>query len=73
MPANANKVNKTRSSLANDILQLTKKQLEDLIQDVIFKATKPLEEKIASLNSQFDELKNNQSFICWKHDHLAGD
>ena len=40
---------------------------------MVFKATKPLEEKIASLNDQLEELKNSQSFICRKHDDLAGD
>ena len=54
MAGNANKANKKRSSSADDILQLTKKQLEDFIQDMIFKATKPLEEKIASHNGQLD-------------------
>ena len=53
-------------------MQLTKKQLEDLIQDMVFKATKPLKEKIALLNGQFEELKNSQSFVCRKHDDLAG-
>ena len=72
MPGNANKANKKRSSSADDILQLTKKQLEDLVQDMVFKATKSLEEKIASLNDQLKELKNSQSFICQKHDDLAG-
>ena len=68
-----NKANKKRSSSADDILQLTKKQLEDLVQDMVFKATKPLEEKIASLAGQLEELKNSQSFICRKHGDLAGD
>ena len=73
MPSNANKGNKKRSSSADEILQLTKKQLHDLIQDMIFKDTKPLEEIIATLNSQLNELKNSQSCICRKHDDLAGD
>ena len=53
-------------------MQLTKKQLEDLIQDMVFKATKPLKGKIALLNGQFEELKNSQSFVWRKHDDLAG-
>ena len=73
MPGNVNKVNKKRSCSADDILQLTKKQLEDQVQDMIFKATKPLEEKIASLNGRLEELKNSQSFISRKHDDLASD
>ena len=73
MPGNANKANKKRSSSADDILQLTKKQLEDLVQDMVFKATKTLKEKIASLNDQLEKLKNSQSFICRKHDDLADD
>ena len=32
-----------------------------------------MEEKIASLNGQLAELKNGQSFVCRKHDDLAGD
>ena len=73
MPGNANKANKKRSSSAVDILQLTKKQLENLVQDMVFKVTKPLEEKIALLNGPLEELKNSQSFICQKHNDLAGD
>ena len=73
MPGNANKANQKRSTSTDDILQLTKKQLEDLIQGMIFKATNPLEEKIASLNGQLEELKNSQSFTYGKHDDLAGD
>ena len=40
---------------------------------MIFKATKPLEDKVASLNGQLHELKNSQSFVFQKHDDLAGD
>ena len=40
---------------------------------MISKATKPLEEKIASLNGQLPKLKNSQSFISRKRDDLARD
>ena len=40
---------------------------------MISKATKPLEEKIASLSCQLDELKSSLSFISRKHDDLVGD
>ena len=50
-----------------------KKQLADLIRNMIFKATKSSEKNIASLNYQLDELKNSQSFVSRKHDDLAGD
>ena len=50
-----------------------KKQLADLIQNMISKATKSSEKNIASLNYQLDELKNSQSFVSRKHDDLAGD
>ena len=59
MPKNL-KSNKTKTNLADKVMQLTYSQLEDMIQSLISKATKHLEDKIAYLTVEYDDIVRNK-------------
>ena len=69
--SNKNKCSKTNSS--KKIVQFTQSQLENLIEAMISKATKPLEERIKKLDLEVVQLCESQNFISKKHDDLTED
>ena len=54
MPETSNKAKGSKSNSSEKIVQLTQRQLEDLIETMVSKATKPLEEKINKLELELD-------------------
>ena len=58
-------------SFADTIVQLTQNQLEELIQNMILKATKPLKDEIAALKNVVSQLQDSQKFISDNHNDLS--
>ena len=80
MPETANKRSGSSKCKSNEkqngvdkFIQLTKKQLEDLIENTINKAIKPLKEKIFELENQIKEIRKSQTFISKKYDDLTAE
>ena len=63
MPESSSKGSKKNGKLssADTIVQLTQNQLEELIQNMILKATKPLKDKIVALKNVVGQLQDSQS------------
>ena len=73
MPETSNKAKGSKSNSSEKIVKLTQRQLQDLIETVISKATKPLEEKINKLELELDQLSESQDFLSKKHNDLTED
>ena len=73
MPKSSSKGSKQNGKLssADTIVQLTQNQLEELIQNMILKATKPIKDKIAALKNVVSQLQDIQKFISDNHDNLS--
>ena len=54
-------------------IQLSKKQLNDLIENMIDKPTKPMNKKIFELENLIKEITKSQTFISEKYDDLTAD
>ena len=72
------KPNKAASKSKNDnssekIIHSTENELEKLVENMITKATKPLEAEIKELKTKLNELIEDQNFISDKHDKMAND
>ena len=80
MPETANKgsgsnkcKNNEKQNGADKFIQLTKKQYEEFIENMINKATKPLKEKIFELQNQIEEISKSQTLISKKCDGLTAE
>ena len=73
MPESSSKGSKKNGKLSSTdtIVQLTQNQLEELIQNMILKATKPLKHEIAALKNVVGQLQDSQKFISDNHDDLS--
>ena len=73
MPESSSKGSKKNGKLnsADTIVQLTQNQLEELIQNMILKATKPLKDEIGALKNVVSQLQDSQKFISDNHDDLS--
>ena len=71
MPETSNKAKGSKSNSLEKIVQLTQRQLEDLVETVVSKATKPLEEKVNKLELELNQQRKSQDFISKKHDDLT--
>ena len=63
MPESSSKGSKKNGKLSSSdtIVQLTQNQLEELIKNVILKATKPLKDEIAALKNVVGQLHDSLS------------
>jgi len=70
-------LNKTNSKVKNgkdeEIVQLTKSQLKNMIEGLVAEATKPLNTQIAALRNEIAEIQKSQKFISENHDGLNKD
>ena len=73
MPKTSNKNKGSKADSSEKIVQFTQCQLENLIETMISKATKPLEERIKKLELEAVQLRESQNFILKKHDDLTED
>ena len=73
MPESSSKGSKKNGKLssADTVVQLTQNQLEEIIQNMILKATKPLKDEIAALKNVVSQLQNSQKFISNNLDDLS--
>ena len=73
MPESSSKGSKKNGKLssADTIVQLTQNQLEELIQNMILKATKSLKDEIAALKNVVSQLQDGEKFISDNHDDLS--
>ena len=71
MRETSNKNSKATSS--EKTVQFTQCQLDNLIETMISKATKPLKERIKKLELEAIQLLESQNFISKKHDDLTED
>ena len=73
MPESSCKGSKKNGKLssADTIAQLTQNELEELIQNMILKATKPLKDEIAALKNVVSQLQDSQKFISHNLDDLS--
>ena len=71
MPETSNKNKGSKANSSEKIVQFSQSQLENLIETMISKATKPLEERIKKLELEAVQLRESQNFISKKHDDLT--
>ena len=73
MPETSNKNKGSKANSSEKIVQFNQCQLENLIESMISRATKPLEERIKKLELEAVQLRESQNFIPKKHDDLTED
>ena len=73
MPESSSKGSKKNGKLSSVdiIVQLTQNLLEELIQNMILKATKLLKDEVAALKNVVSQLQDSQKFISDNHDDLS--
>ena len=73
MPETSNKNKGSEANSSEKIVQYCQCQLENLIETMISKGTKPLDERIKKLELEAVQLHESQNFISKKHDDLTED
>ena len=59
-----------KSNNRDNLLQLTKNQLEDLVHKMVQEATKPLQSEIIDLKTEIAQLRESQEFLSGQQHSL---
>ena len=67
----SNKQKNSKSDSADNIIQFTKTQFDDVVSKMISKATEPLKAELHALKIEVEQLRESQKFVSNQNDDLT--